>query len=289
MLPLEALERVDRVCAAFEAAWKAAGKSSGPPEIDRFLGNTAEPERTALLEELLLIDLEYRRGAGKLLAPEAYHARFSDHRQVVISALGKFRPADSGTSTSSSLLERVKAGDQDAWSRFVDFYGPLVYAWCHRDGLQPADTADVVQEVFRCVMAGIARFRRESPQDTFRGWLRTITQNQVRDRHRAQRRRPEARGGTDAQERLLQVPDGDPGKPAESSPATPASPVIHSALDRVRGDFEPRTWKAFWMATFENRCSADIGAELGMTANAVRRAKARVLGRLREELSGLIE
>jgi len=64
-------------------------------------------------------------------------------------------------STSSSLLDRVKAHDSDAWRRLVRLYGRLVLHGCRTSGLQPADRADVFQEVFRSVAGHIDDFRRD--------------------------------------------------------------------------------------------------------------------------------
>src|SRR5262249_20637092 len=108
------------------------------------------------------------------------------------------------TATSRSLLERVKADDPAAWDRLVGLYAPLVYRWCRRWDLPDQEIADVFQDVFQAVAAHIGGFRRERPQDTFRGWLRTITQNKVRDHFRRQGREPggAGAGGTEAQLRL---------------------------------------------------------------------------------------
>src|ERR1043166_3893337 len=86
--------------------------------------------------------------------------------------------------TSPSLLLRVQANDQIAWTRLVDLYAPLVYHWCRRAQLGPEDTGDVFQETFRAVSQHIHAFRRDRPGDSFRGWLRTITQNKIRDHFR---------------------------------------------------------------------------------------------------------
>ena len=56
------------------------------------------------------------------------------------------------------------------------------------------------------------------------------------------------------------------------------------ALALIRGEFEERTWGAFWRTAVEGRAAKDVGAELGLSAGAVRVAKSRVLHRLREEL-----
>jgi len=59
---------------------------------------------------------------------------------------------------------------------------------------------------------------------------------------------------------------------------------LRQALEAIRGEFEERTWRAFWEVQMEGRPTDAVGAELGMTAAAVRKAKLRVLRRLREEV-----
>lgn len=90
-------------------------------------------------------------------------------------------------SISSSLLRRIRAGEQDAWRRLVALFGPVVYRWSREFGVPVADAADVVQEVFRTVAAGIERFRRDADDDTFRGWIWAITRNKARDHFRIRR------------------------------------------------------------------------------------------------------
>lgn len=55
-LPATALLAIDKVCEAFEAEWKA-GKE---PQLEPFLDHVAETIRPALLQELKLLDAEYR-------------------------------------------------------------------------------------------------------------------------------------------------------------------------------------------------------------------------------------
>src|SRR5271165_3129364 len=101
------------------------------------------------------------------------------------------------TSTSRSLLERVRADDSAAWDRLVSLYAPLVLYWCRRWGLQDEDAADVFQEVFLAVATHIGRFHKTQPGDTFRGWLRTITSNKVLDLFRRRKRDPGGIGGSE--------------------------------------------------------------------------------------------
>jgi RNA polymerase sigma-70 factor, ECF subfamily len=188
-------------------------------------------------------------------------------------------------STSSSLLQRVKLQDADAWRRLVRLYGPLVFLWCRQLGSSREDAADVAQEVWTAVAANVAEFRRDGPQHSFRGWLWTITRNKLRDRWRDPE--PSAAGGTDARRRLEQVPDELPDSAEEV--ASFRGLLTRRALELIQPEFEDHTWRAFWRMAVDDRPAADVAVELDMTAGAVRQAKYRVLHRLREEMDGLLE
>jgi RNA polymerase sigma-70 factor (ECF subfamily) len=195
--------------------------------------------------------------------------------------------------TSLSLLARVRARDQSAWDKLVRLYGPMVYGWCLRAGLQAADAADVGQEVFAAVARAIDGFRHDREGDTFRGWLFTITRNKIRDRAAT----PGAlgavgAGGSDAQRRLAELaaeppPEGNSTCDADGS--TEVKALCRRAIDLVRGEFEAPTWTAFVRAFVNGDAPADIAADLGISVNAVYLAKSRILRRLREEFASLVD
>lgn len=189
------------------------------------------------------------------------------------------------SSTSLSLLERVQAQDKDAWSQLVHIYGPLVFQWCRRWQLHNEDAADVLQEVFQAVAAQIGAFRRDRPGDTFRGWLWGITRHKIGDHFRKAGRQPQAAGGSDALQRLLETPEQ--GVPEGDDEA--GSSIVHRALDAIRAEFEERTWRAFYRVTVEGHETKAVAVEMQVTPDAVRMAKSRVLRRLRQELAALAE
>jgi RNA polymerase sigma-70 factor, ECF subfamily len=203
-----------------------------------------------------------------------------------VTAGGEPQPS---SATSRSLLERVRANDTAAWDRLVALYGPLVFHWCRRWDLQDQDAADIFQEVFQAVAAHVGAFRKERPGDTFRGWLRTITRNKVRDHFRRLGREPGGAGGTDAQLRFAQLPAPPP--PDDDAPDADEAErgLFHRALELIRGEFEERTWQAFWRTAVAGQAPRDVAADLGMSPGAVRVAKSRVLHRLREELGDLMD
>src|SRR5215471_13121384 len=118
-------------------------------------------------------------------------------------------PQSDANQTSLSTLSRAKANDPEAWRRLVHLYSPILQRWCVCAGLQPADTADVLQDLFVTVHDKLGSFRKRGPEDSFRGWLWSITRNKIRDHLRAARRHPRAAGGSEARERLEAVPAED--------------------------------------------------------------------------------
>ena len=186
-------------------------------------------------------------------------------------------------STSTGLLQRVKAQDAEAWQRLVDLYGPLVYRWCRQAGLQAEDASDMVQEVFSTVVVRVGEFRRSQGNGSFRGWLRVIARHKVGDHFVRLKNRALAEGGTTAQERLRQIvaPSAPPSTTDQSGETGLLS---QRALELVRAEFEPHTWQAFLRVTAGGRSPAQVAEELGMTPQAVYTAKCRVLCRLRQQL-----
>ena len=187
-------------------------------------------------------------------------------------------------STSSGLIARVQSRDPAAWKRLVDLYGPLVYRWSRAAGVAAGDAPDVVQEVFRSVAAHVGDFRRRREGDSFRGWLWTITRNQSRDYFRRRAHRPDAPGGSAAQQRLLEVAQPESLEADEALASEARHFVLHRAVELIRVEFEEPTWRAFWRTTVDGSKALDVAAELGLSPGAVRQAKYRVLRRLRQEL-----
>jgi RNA polymerase sigma-70 factor (ECF subfamily) len=189
-------------------------------------------------------------------------------------------------STSPSLLDRVARRDEGAWERLVSLYTPLVHFWCRRGGLAGEDVHDVTQDVFQAVAANLEQFRAEHRGGSFRGWLRGIARHKLVDQHQRRDRQPRAEGGTDAYRRIQEEPGPLPEE--DDTERTEVSALYRRVVDLVRDEFEQRTWQAFWRTGVEDQPAADVARELGMTEVAVRKAKSRVLRRLKEEAGELL-
>jgi len=201
-----------------------------------------------------------------------------------MSSSEHIRPGDS-LATSRSMLQRARNRESEAWEELVEIYTPLVYFWCRRVVVPEQDIPDLVQDVFRAVIANIASFRKQKPSDTFRGWLRTITRSKISDYYRRQGRSPPACGGTDNRHRLEQIPEADDlGNDMDAAEESAEQSIIFQGLEGIREQFQPKTWEAFWRVVIDQKSVADVAQELGMRPGTVRVAKCRVLQRLRQQL-----
>ena len=201
-----------------------------------------------------------------------------DFDQLVQDAMKEHQ---SQWATSLSLLEGIRQGRDEGWQRFVHLYTPLIYFWCRKAGLQESDAADVSQDVFRAVYSGIDGLDYGGPNDSFRGWLWTITRRTLARHHGRDAKSPAAPGGSTAMMRTAQLPDWVDNDEVPDSPTAEAE-VMRRAADLIRDDFQEHTWQAFWLSTVEEMPTEVVAEKLGMSAGGVRQAKFRVLARLKE-------
>jgi RNA polymerase sigma-70 factor (ECF subfamily) len=181
--------------------------------------------------------------------------------------------------TNVSLLQQIRqVADGSAWDRFVRLYTPLLFYWARRLGLQDQDAADLVQDVLIVLVRKLPEFQYQ-PGRSFRGWMRTVLMNKWRDR-----RPPEEPVPMDSNMHPQAPADNDPLEEREYRLY-----VIGRAMRLMVTEFEPATWQACWDTVMGGRPPAEVAAELGLTVNAVYLAKSRVLGRLRQELEGLLD
>jgi tRNA A-37 threonylcarbamoyl transferase component Bud32 len=102
--------RIDRACNRFEAAWKAGA----PPRIEDFLAGWEGPERSALLRELVLLDLDYRRRRGEKCRAEDYRARFPTLDLERLAASTTDPASGQAAQTPAPPSGRTGAGDPSA-------------------------------------------------------------------------------------------------------------------------------------------------------------------------------
>lgn len=193
---------------------------------------------------------------------------------------------DDSPLTRASLLVQIRDGaNHGAWQEFMKLYGPMVYGFARKRGLQDADAADLMQDVMRSVSAAIGRLEYDRSQGTFRGWLFTITRNKVFNFLSARRIRPQGSGDTSTNRLLAAQPDASDG--AEVWELEYQRRLAALAMERIKHEFQEQTWQAFWLTAIEGVPAGDAAKQLGNSTGAVYVAKSRVLARLKEEVEAM--
>lgn len=191
-------------------------------------------------------------------------------------------------STRPSLLLRIReSADHEAWGQFVRLYGPLIYRFARKRGLQDADAADLTQVVFEAVAREIQRLDYDANRGSFRGWLFAVTRNQL-GKHFERARRIDRPGGEEIERQELA---GLPATEEEEAQWNEEyqRQLFETACQRIRGEVEDSSWQAFWQTAALGKSAQEVGRELGMSVGAVYTAKSRVLARLKAAVAALEE
>jgi len=180
--------------------------------------------------------------------------------------------------TPASLLQRLRhPEDQAAWDRLVELYTPLLFHWAERLGLQDADAADLVQDVFVILVRRLPDFRYD-PGQSFHAWLKTVTVNRWRERCRARTPVVTDRTWEELPDRTIIEDDHEDRRI-----------LAHRALKLIEGEFSPVLWQAFREYALAGRPPHEVARELGLSPGTVYSIKSKVLHRLRQELQDFLD
>ena len=190
--------------------------------------------------------------------------------------------------TRASLVFRLRdRDDNEAWQQFLDLYGQLIFQFVRSRGLQDADAADLVQEVFRRVGNAIQRLDYEKQKGGFRAWLFTITRNCLNTFYTKQQRVMPVLNDSGVG-RLGQLAEKE-DELSQRWEEEFQRQTMARAIEIVRPETEPKTWAAFEMTAIENRPIKDVCDALSMSRGAIYVARSRVTSRLRDAVKNLME
>jgi len=148
----------------------------------------------------------------------------SEPRENRLQPGGPFPPDDPN---DWGLIERLRAGDDDAYTELVRANMGSMLAAARRILRSEEEARDVVQEAFLQAFRGIDRFHGEAP---ISAWLRRIAINGSLMRLRYRRRRPE-----------VAVEEALPRYHDDGHRVDPGEPWAESALAAMERD-EVRAW-----------------------------------------------
>lgn len=191
-------------------------------------------------------------------------------------------------STSESLLIRVRAtNDFQAWSQFVDLYTPMIFGWARKTGLSSTDAGDLVQEVLTVAFEKLPTFDYQADQ-SFRGWLRTVTINKRRELIRKQRLKPVA-ARTSEFVNLSDQNGIDVNRLKTAWDLDYQRQVVAQAMEIIRPEFREITWNALYEFVTSDLDAATVAQKHSVSQWTIYGAKTRLIKRLKETLEGLLD
>ncbi len=184
---------------------------------------------------------------------------------------------DSMYATHASIFIRLRADrtlDREiGWNEFAEKYSRVIAGFARNAGLRTQDADDVLQDVLMGFFRVSADFNYDPEKGRFRGYLKRVTLNAIRSRHR--RRRPEVN---------LDM-DWEPPALDDSTDAIWdrqwTEQLLNRAMEQVRPKVEPRTWLAFELYGMRGVAIDAVADETGMTPEAIRHAKMRITKQIR--------
>lgn len=193
------------------------------------------------------------------------------------------------TQTSATLLMRVQdLEDHEAWAAFVQRYAPVIFTWCRRFHLQESDCADVTQDVLVKLMRSMQTFEYEPGRGRFRGWLKTVTANAVRDLARSWEGRIKGGGDNKLHQFIdtLQAPDAIESLTGDIEEQYKRE-LLDQAAITVKARVKAHTWQAWELTSVDGEPSASAAEKLGVAIGDVYIAKSRVNKMLADEVRRL--
>ncbi len=140
----------------------------------------------------------------------------------------------------AELVEKVKAGQTEAYEELVRKYQDRVFNTCWRISGHLEDARDLTQEAFLKALEGIAKFRHESG---FYTWIFRVAVNLALSHRRKSARRQTvsldsggSEDGTQAQSLARQVRATSDNDPAKAASEAELQGVVAQALQRLDED-----------------------------------------------------
>jgi RNA polymerase sigma factor (sigma-70 family) len=181
--------------------------------------------------------------------------------------------------TNMDLLLQLKSDEtvnrEMGWGIFVDRYGPIICGFARNAGLPSSEADDIMQNVLFNFFKVADRFEYDPSKGRFRGYLKRITLNAIRQRYRKKQV-----GNLDTHG--MNIAEDPRDDLAAVFDREWAEHLLSEAMTEARPKFEMKTWEAFELYGRRGMSAERAGERLQMTAEAVRHAKSRVMRAVRE-------
>ena len=183
------------------------------------------------------------------------------------------------TESEANLIKRAQSADTEAFCELAGRYERRIYSLALHYSHDPQDAEDLSQEVWLKAYQAIGQFRHKS---TFYTWIRRITINCFLNRQRTTFFRWRGMTG-----QLNEVHEHKQ-RPAILLPnveSTLNNRILFANVMRALAQLTPRQRLIFLLKHHEGMTYEEIAAAVGCSTGTAKKAVARTLVKLREELN----
>lgn len=185
--------------------------------------------------------------------------------------------------TRPSLLLRIRdRADSDAWRTFDDIYRPLLFRYARDRGLAISDAEDVAQECLAVVSDHIREFDYDPLRGRFKGWLRTLVNNRVRNLLRSRR-------GDAGDAASMGLPQEREDEPEDAFDRVWMEEHLRHCLDSLRGEVDARTFEAFERYVIDEQPADEVAGALGLSVSNLYTIKWRLTLKIAEQMRELTD
>ncbi len=207
----------------------------------------------------------------------------------------------SSLETRSSLLNRLKAGDDPAsWQVFYRTYGGLIRFFAEKAGLTADEAEEVVQETTIGVARNLPEFTYDPKVCRFKTWLLNLTRWRIQDQIRRRKQRgpgllaPEVPRPADALDdstartaAVNRIPDPAVREFGAEWDAAWEKNLLAQGIERVRARIDERQFQVFDFCVTKGWSPAEVAQTLGLSLARVYLAKHRVVAQVKREVQRL--
>lgn len=185
--------------------------------------------------------------------------------------------------TRASLLIRIRdPRNSTAWAEFDSIYRPMLERFARIQGLRPVDTDDLVQACMVAIHKHIESFEYDPGKGRFKGWLKTMVGNKVRNFFRDNQR-----------EQTAESHDFQRVDESEETPDTAFDRLwmdehLRHCLSLVRHEIDEATFDAFCKYVIEEQPVETVCARFGISTQQLYKIKWRLTQKLGEKMKELL-
>ena len=185
--------------------------------------------------------------------------------------------------TRCSLLLRIRdPRDRKAGGEFDALYRPMLLTFARALGLDVADAEDVVQHCMLAITKHIRAFDYDPKNGRFKGWLRTLVNNRVRNMRRVRVAHQQKTGDFERPQNCEPLPE-------DRFEELWIQQHLRFALGQIREEVEDASFQAYRRYVMNGEPVSKVCSELNLNANQLYAIKFRISRKLHEKMKVLLD